>query len=217
MKTAPAPFSLAGPGRPPPRPRNRTHRYPPLPSLPSSRRSPLGLAAPGQDPLFPLSHYTCSPAFLPRFPVTAGPRGRAHSPPAAYPSPLGHDTGRAASAASSPHRAVPGALIASGPLRFLTNRSLQPSVGMTQWLERRGLQKPLEIRRCLFHGCRSAPRAQCACAPSAPPLRPARGHPSRPRPLRRLVVETVRAPGLGLELALGSVCKGGPAKKLFSY
>lgn len=204
MKTAPAPFSLARPGRPPPRPRNRTHRYPPLPSLPSSRRSPLGLAAPGQDPLFPLSHYTCSPAFLPRFPVTAGPRGRAHSPPAAYPSPLGHDTGRAASAAPSPHRAVPGALIASGPLRFLTNRSLQPSVGMTQWLERRGLQKPLEIRRCLFHGCRSAPRAQCACAPSAPPLRPARGHPSRPRPLRRLVVESVRAPGLGLELALGS-------------
>lgn len=48
-------------------------------------------------------------------------------------------------------------------------------------------------------------------------LRPARGHPSRPRPLRRLVVECVRAPGLGLELALGSVCKGGPAKKLFSY
>lgn len=168
----------------------------------------------------PGPHWATTPAAPPLCRASRPPLGLAAEPPApGSPSQPARPRRRpAASAAPSPHRAVPGALFASGALRFLTHRSLQPGVGRTQRLQGRGLQEPLEIREIrgsLVHGCSAAPRAPRACAPCAPPTaaRPAHGRleappPPSPPPGPAPGDWAVSAPGPGRELER----EGAPAK-----
>lgn len=168
-------------------PRARACRAAPTaaPSSPFLRSRSPG-ARPYSEPPFPTKPppTDCTPlprrrgASRPSEPTRAVSVNQSILPSRPRPRPRGWE----ASAAPSPHRAVPGALV-PGPFRFLTDHGLQPSVGVAQRLQRRGLQKPLRVGSCLLHCCGSAQRTQCAGAASPGPAPPtAAGQAPPPRP-----------------------------------